>query len=90
MLICEYFYFTKKLHKLCLIDICIRHYSTQQKAFYWWAHCAAFRDPKIIKWTKISVLLAKTKKDFPEDFPEIHHGSFKFNFELKLYDRYLT
>ena len=40
MLICEYFYFTKKLHKLCLIDICIRHYSTQQKAFYWWAHCA--------------------------------------------------
>ena len=39
MLICEYFYFTKKLHKLCLIDICIRHYSTQQKAFYWWAHC---------------------------------------------------
>ena len=40
MLICEYFYFTKKLHKLCLIDICIRHYSTQQKAFHWPAHCA--------------------------------------------------
>ena len=43
MLICEYFYFTKKLHKLCLIDICIRHYSTQQKAFHWPAHCALAR-----------------------------------------------